>query len=324
LQPLVSVLLPVYNGEAYLRGAIESVLEQDYPAFELVIADNASTDSGPSIIADYSGNERVRVFRNEKTVPRLENFNLVFKAADPRCSWFKFVGDDDRLLPDCLKEMVSAGEEQKSAGLVCSHYYNGSELVTGVLPPGVSLVKGAEVLRRMLVEPEARATIFSPASLLIKPEVYREMGGFRTDLLHADAELFYRILNKYDLAYVHRPLVQIGYHSASGQAESTARGDTFKEAYLIRYRNLKLYDQVKLKPLEVEKIKNNLVNDSFGFMLGRLLKGDFRGAWQHLGVIPAAALYHLPLSALYFTALALKKIIRREPVRLLTGQKKMD
>ncbi len=324
MQPLVSVLLPVYNGEAYLRGAIESVLAQDYPNFEFVIADNASTDGTASIIADYSDDRRLRVIRNSETVPRLVNFNIVFTAADLKSRWFKFVGDDDRLLPGCLEEMGRAGEEHKSAGLVCSHYYNGGELVSGVLPPDVSLVEGPKILQRMLVDPGARSTIFSPASLLIKPGVYREMGGFRTDLLHADAELFYRILNRYDLAYVHRPLVQIGYHSASGQAESTAKGDTFREAYLIRYRNLKLYDRVKLKWTEVEKIKNNLVNDSFGFMLGRFLKGDLRGALQHLGAIPAAALYHVPLSALYFTALALKKIIRREPVRLFTGQKKAD
>ena len=317
MKPLVSVLLPVYNGEAYVRDAIESVLAQDYPHYEFIIADNASTDDTPSIINEYSGDKRVKIIRNEKTIPRLENFNLVFASANPESSWFKFIGDDDRLLDGCLREMVSAAERFSKVGLVCSQYYNGNTLVTGAIAKDLEIIKGSVILRKMLVEPTARSTIFSPASLLISPAVYREMGGFRTDLLHADAELFYRILNKYDLVYIHKPLTAIGYHSASGQAESTKSGHTFAEAYLIRYHHLKFYDNVRLTPLEVEKVKNNLVNDSVGFMLARLARGDLKNALRHLFTIPLTAVYHLPLSLLYFIFLALKKLVRHEPINML-------
>lgn len=320
MQPFVSVLLPVYNGALFLRGALESVLAQNYHNFELIICDNASTDTTPAIIAEYSCDERVRVFRNRKTLPRLDNFNLVFEAAHPSAVWYKFIGDDDRLLPGCLEEMIATGEAHQSAGLVCSYYYNAGKLVKGAVAPGVNLVRGPEILKKMLLEAEARQTIFSPASLLIKPEAYHEAGGFKTEMLHADAELFYRILNRHDLAYVHQPLVKIGYHAASGQAKSTESGDTFKEAYQIRYHNLKLYDQVKLKPLEREKIKANLVNDSVGYILARLFKGVFKQAFKHLKVIPPAAFYHLPLSAFYFLALALKKLVRKEKFNLFKRQ----
>lgn len=320
--PLVSVLLPVYNGEAYLRAAIESVLAQDYPHFELIIADNASTDSTAAIISEYRGDKRVKVIRNDKTVSRLENFNIVFASANEKSKWYKFIGDDDRLMPGCLYKMMQAGENHDNVGLVSSHYYNGEQLVRGALPEKTELISGPTILKQMLLDPLARSTVFSPTSVLIPAEVYREMGGFRTDLLHADAELFYRILNCYDLAFVHKPLTQIGYHNESGQAESTARGDTFAEAYLIRYHNLKKYNNIKLSRLEVERIKNNLANDSFGFMLARFLKGDYKAALRHLAVIPTGTLYHLPLCLLYFTGLAFKKIIRREPVHLLSGGKR--
>lgn len=321
LDPLVSVLLPVYNGESYLRKAIESVVAQDYQNFEFIIADNASTDGTYAIINDYASDRRVKVIRNRKTVPRLENFALVFAAADSKSLWYKFIGDDDQLLPDCLSEMVRAGESIANPGLVCSHYFNGDELVTGALPAAANLVSGPAILRRMLLEPKARATVFSPTSVLIPAAVYQGIGGFRTDLLHADAELFYRILNRYDLAYVHKPLMYIGYHNTSGQAESTARGDTFTEAYLIRYHNLKVYDNVELTRFEIEKIKSNLVNDSFGFMLARLLKGDIKAVYSHLVSIPILAVYHLPVSFIYFIGLAIKKLVQREPFRLLTGKR---
>jgi glycosyltransferase involved in cell wall biosynthesis len=319
LKPLVSVLLPVYNGEAYVREAIESVLAQDYPNFEFVIVDNASNDSTPDIIGEYSSDRRLRVIRNDKTVPRLENFVKVFASAAAESSWLKFIGDDDQLLKGCLTEMVRVAEAGDKVGLVSSHYYDGERLVTGALPVGQELVKGPQFLRRLLLEPNTRETLFSPASLLVAHQAYRALGPFRTDLLHADHELFYRVLNSFNLAFVHQPLTVSGYHSGSGQAGSTAAGYTFVEAYLIRYKSLHKYNNLKLTAMEVERVKSNLVNDSVGFMLARIARGDFKAAFMHLTKIPLAAIYHLPLSFLYFCSLALKKLLRREKIKLLSG-----
>jgi glycosyltransferase involved in cell wall biosynthesis len=319
---LVSVLLPVYNGALYVRAAIESVLEQDYENFEFIIVDNASTDGTAAIIDQYSKDRRVRMISNEKTVPRLYNFRIAFEAASPESKWFKFIGDDDRLLPGCLTEMISTGEKYRSVGLVASWYYNNANLVKGVIREDEDLISGPAILKRLLVEPEARATVFSPTSVLIAPEAYQEMGGFRTDLLHADAELFYRILNQYDLAYVHKPLTTIGFHGSSGQALSTVSGDTFLEAYLIRYQHLKKYDRLKLRWAEVEIIKNNLVTDSVGYMLARIARKDYKAAFRHLKEIPFTAFYHLLPACLYFIGHAIKKLWRREPIRLFGSESK--
>jgi glycosyltransferase involved in cell wall biosynthesis len=322
LKPLISVLLPVYNGAATIRAAIESVIDQDYDNLEFIIVDNASTDATAEIIAEYCTDQRIRVIRNRQTVARLENFNIAFAAASGESCWYKFVGDDDRLLPGCLAEMVEAGTKSDHIGLVASHYYNGSCLVKGVLKDEDDVISGPVILKKMLVDPEARATIFSPTAVLIAPGAYLAMGGFRTDLLHADAELFYRILNAYDLAYVHRPLTVIGYHSGSGQALSTISGDTFAEAYLIRSENLSKYDRVKLNWFELEKIKNNLVVDSVGFMLARLAQGDYKSASRHLQRIPLKTIYHLLPASVYFALLAVRKLIRREPIRLFGSEQR--
>lgn len=316
----VSVLLPVYNGEASLREAINSVLDQDYEHFELVIVDNASNDGTAAIINDFRSDVRLRVISNAKTLPRLDNFVKAFNSASSMSRWLKFIGDDDRLLPGCLREMVVAGEAAggpEQVGLISSYYYDGNRLVTGVLSPGTSAVKGPYFLRRMLLEPEARSTVFSPASLMISHQAYRQFGPFRTDLLHADSELFYRILNSYDLAFVPKPLTVTGFHGESGQAHSTAMGHTFSEAYLIRYDHLKKYDNLRVAALEVEKIKLNLVRDSVGFMLARIVGGQWGLALNHLKKIPLKAWYHLPLGFGYFAGLAIKKLIRGEKIRLL-------
>ncbi len=317
MKPAVSVTLPVYNGEKSVEEAIKSVLDQDYPNFEFVIIDNASTDATPAIIDRYSGDPRIRAIRNPHTVPRLDNFILAFAAVDPACRWIKFIGDDDRLLPDCLGEMVRVAEDGERVGLVSSYYYDGDRLVVGAVEQGSEQLEGPSMLRRLLLDPEARRTLFSPASLLISREAYHEEGPFRRELLHADHELFYRILNSYNFAYVHQPLTRSGYHGTSGQAGSTARGDTFAEAYLIRLGNLPRYSRVQLSFYEVEQIKFNLACDSLGFILARLAEGDIALIYRHLRRIPFSACYHLVFAAGYFVRLALKKLLKREPIRVL-------
>lgn len=319
LVSLVSVLLPVYNGEKYVREAIESVISQDYPNFEFIIVDNASTDSTPEIIAEYDSDRRLRVFRNDQNVSRLENFVKAFSLASENSLWLKFIGDDDRLLPGCLKEMVKAGELKDNIGLVTSQYYDGEQLVTGVFARGEEVVSGPAFLRCLLLEPQSRSTLFSPASLLVAHKAYKKCGPFRTDLLHADHELFYRILNRYDLAYVHKPLTVSGYHSGSGQAGSTATGVTFSEAYIIRYKRLPEYDNVRLRISEVERIKFNLVTDSLGFMLAKVAAGDFMTAVNHLSKIPIKTIYHLLPATFYFLRLAARKLIKGEEIKLLKG-----
>lgn len=321
----VSVMLPVYNGEEKIRNAVESVLEQDYRDFEFIIVNNASSDDTAKIIREYCKDKRVKLFHNEVTIPRLENFIKAFSLASPESRWLKFIGDDDRLLPSCLSEMVRVGEEQggmEKIGIVSSYHYIGDELQEGFLPAGQESLVGAQILRKLLLEPRTRIALYSPASILVSQKAYLEFGPFNSELLHADSELFYRIMNSYDFAFVHKPLTVTGYHSASGQAKSTEKGDTFREAYLIRYKNIKLYNNLSLSPLDVEKIKFNLVNDSTGFILARLAAGNYKRALNHLAEIPVQASYYLPVSLIYFIGLGIKKMLRGEKFKVFNDNKR--
>ena len=63
---LISIVLPVYNGEKYLRESIDSILSQTYQNWELLILDDCSTDGTARIASEYAeGDKRVRYFRNE-------------------------------------------------------------------------------------------------------------------------------------------------------------------------------------------------------------------------------------------------------------------
>ena len=95
--PLVSIGLPVFNGDKSLENAIECLLEQDYPNFEIIISDNASTDSTQMICERYSKNEsRIKYFRIEKNLGAIWNFNHVFELSSGIYFYeIQAVGDDN-------------------------------------------------------------------------------------------------------------------------------------------------------------------------------------------------------------------------------------
>ena len=96
--PTISVGLPVFNGENFVREAIESILSQTFSDFELVISDNASTDSTQSICEEYQQKDkRVRYFRSPENRGASWNFNNTFHLSQGE--YFKWAAHDDVLLP---------------------------------------------------------------------------------------------------------------------------------------------------------------------------------------------------------------------------------
>ncbi len=112
-QPKVSIGLPVYNGENYLAEAIEVVLAQTFPDFELIISDNASTDSTQAICEQYAARDaRIRYHRQPVNKGAGWNFNQVFDLSSGK--HFKWLAHDDRIAPDFLQKCVEPLEADPS------------------------------------------------------------------------------------------------------------------------------------------------------------------------------------------------------------------
>ena len=114
--PLVTVALPVYNGEGYLEEALEGLLGQTFSDFELLISDNASTDGTERICREYASRDaRIRYFRRPANVGVIANHNALVPLARGRL--FKWVGHDDVYEPELLARCVDALEADPSAVL---------------------------------------------------------------------------------------------------------------------------------------------------------------------------------------------------------------
>jgi glycosyltransferase involved in cell wall biosynthesis len=110
--------MPVYNGEAYLETAIQSVLRQTYGDFRLYISDNASTDRTEEICRDYAARDsRIDYRRNAANIGAAKNYNRLFEmASSPYFRWFNA---DDDAMPDLHEKCLRVLEANPDAVLCC-------------------------------------------------------------------------------------------------------------------------------------------------------------------------------------------------------------
>jgi glycosyltransferase involved in cell wall biosynthesis len=103
--PKVSIGIPVFNGADYVGLAIESILAQTYDDFELIICDNASTDTTEEICRGFAGQDkRIVYFRHPENRGASANFVKAFELA--RGEYFRWHGHDDIIAPTFLEELV--------------------------------------------------------------------------------------------------------------------------------------------------------------------------------------------------------------------------
>jgi glycosyltransferase involved in cell wall biosynthesis len=116
--PLISVGMPVFNGERYLAESIESVLAQTYGHFELVISDNASTDGTSDICRRYAAqDDRIVYLRNASNVGAARNYNQLFSRTTG--AYFRWFNADDLSAPDLHERCLSALLAHPSASMAC-------------------------------------------------------------------------------------------------------------------------------------------------------------------------------------------------------------
>lgn len=117
LDPLVSIALPVRNGERHLGDAVRSVLDQDYEHLELIISDNASDDGTEEICRGFARSDaRIRYHRQPHDIGLVPNFNAALHVA--RGPYFKWIGDDDWLTPTYVRRCVEVLDKNTSLVLV--------------------------------------------------------------------------------------------------------------------------------------------------------------------------------------------------------------
>lgn len=120
---LITVGMPVYNGEEHLEEAIRSILSQTFTHFELIIADDCSTDKSRTIYEKFAKKDkRIKIFRHKNNIGSIANFNFVLQKA--KGNYFIWAAQDDIRKKNALIELISLFHKFPDAVLAVSHYQN--------------------------------------------------------------------------------------------------------------------------------------------------------------------------------------------------------
>jgi glycosyltransferase involved in cell wall biosynthesis len=134
-EALVTIGLPIYNGAALCRIAIESVLAQTYPTLELLISDNCSTDETEEFCREYARRDsRIRYTKTERNLGAARNYCRTVELA--RGQYFRWIAHDDSIYPDFIRECLAIAETDP-------------EIIS--VAPMIEIVDGAGVKRQSVV-----------------------------------------------------------------------------------------------------------------------------------------------------------------------------
>jgi len=114
---LVSVVIPVYNSEKFLRESINSILNQTYQNIEIIAVDDGSTDDSAKILKEYSDRITIISQSNQGLASALNSGIKKIKG-----KWFKWFSPDDILYPDAIETLVKEAKNQQENSIIYSNW----------------------------------------------------------------------------------------------------------------------------------------------------------------------------------------------------------
>ncbi|PBQ33955.1 glycosyl hydrolase [Sphingobacteriaceae bacterium] len=200
-QVKVSICIPVYNGAKYISEAINSVLNQTFQDFEIIILDNKSTDNSVAVVKNYT-DPRIKLFQNESNLGMLGNWNKILTLATGE--YIKLLPADDAIYPDCLKLQCEILDQDKKKEI---------SLVSG--RKNIVNAKGKIIFSRGFSKKRIRVSktdavnknirsggniIGEPGVVLFRKELLEVTGVFDASIYYTmDLDLWFRMLLHGDL-----------------------------------------------------------------------------------------------------------------------------
>jgi GT2 family glycosyltransferase len=278
--PLVSVVIPTHNRAATLVRAIRSVLAQTYPAFELLIVDDASTDDTAAHVAPYLG-ARVRLHRQARNRGAAATRNTGIALA--RGAYVALLDSDDEWLPEklaCQVALFQAGPAD--LGLVYAGLW---QVVDGRPPVAVPPRQRG----RIYDELRWRNQIGTASGVMVRREVLQAVGGFDERLRACeDWDLWLRIARDYRVDAVAEPLLR--YYDGGGDRLSNRARAVFLSNRAIYKRHNPATASRRIRSMHLALCARELYRVGHVRVAGRLACASLR-LWPTREFAPRIALH---------------------------------
>ena len=224
--PIVSVVIPVYNGENYLRLALESVVGQTFQDFEIIVVDDGSKDSTPDIAQSF---DRVRYVRQENAgVAAAVNHGISLA----RGRYFAWLSHDDLWAPEKLSEQLRALQTVDSPA-VC---YTDIKLIDGegkVFDEKEAPLPERQAILRAVIRGEP--VLFAAYSLICELRCFEQVGLYDLKKRHTqDADMLLRLARTFPFVRVPEKLMFVREHGTRDSKRPTfaAEATAFYRAWL--------------------------------------------------------------------------------------------
>jgi GT2 family glycosyltransferase len=279
VQPLVSIIVPSFNGAKYLREAIDSLLAQTYANLEVIVLDDASTDDTPEIVADYAG--RITYVRQPKNLGQFENVNDGIRRAKGEliAAWHA----DDLYLPTIVEAEVAYLERHPEVGAVfASDIFvdaDGREYGRIALPPevcGERPLDYATVLNTLLTY--KNRFLVCPTAM-VRRSVYADVGLFRPSQYRntSDLEMWLRIARRYPIAILESHLMKYRHFHGTSSSQTYHRLRTAPEnIFFIVDEYLAEGGRALATPTALDSFEAHRSEDRLMAAISHYIKGEMR------------------------------------------------
>ena len=250
-EPLISVVMPVFNVERYIEEAVGSVTAQTYENFELLIVEDCSTDHTGMILGTFR-DPRIRVIQNDRN--RGISYSRMKGISEAKGDWIAFLDGDDRWDATKLEKQVKRMNEIPDPVLL----YTGSAFMND---SGEMLAYTMEVPEKITYEELLKQNLISCSSVLVKKEMIRKYSFPDQPVIHEDFAVWLGILKEVKYAYgVNEPLLiyRLARNSKSSNKLKAARMNwntyryvgvplprAVRSMFSYAFRSLKKYSRLK-------------------------------------------------------------------------------
>lgn len=267
--PLVSVIIPTYNGSRFIRETIQSVLDQTYNNLEIMVVDDGSTDDTSLIVKSITDQRITYIQQKNAGVSPARNHGIAVSKGD----YIAFLDHDDVWLPCKLEKQLSLFEQNPKVALIYSDVFiiNENNFIIGKYSHKIKFFRG-RIFKELF-----SSCFITILTVVIKKSVFLEVGPFLPYKICEDYDLLLKCAAEYPIDYIDEPLAKYRVHGSNYSKNYETEINECIEIFDF-WRN-----QKNINGYDINTLISNAITNTYYNALKNAIKRrkDYRGSIKY-------------------------------------------
>lgn len=267
--PLVSVIIPTYNGSRFIRETIQSVIGQTYPKIEIIVIDDGSTDNTPDIVKSINDPRLIHIRQANSGVSMARNHGIDISHGD----YIAFLDHDDVWLPHKLERQLQLFKEDPNIAMVYSDTFiiDENNSIINTYSHKIKFYRG-KIFKELFL-----SLFITILTVVMKKSAFLELGPFLPYNTCEDYDLFLKCASKYPIDYIDEPLAKFRVHESN-----------YSKNYEVEVNEcIKIYDswrtQGNINGYNMEELISKAITNTYynAFKNAIRRRKDYKGAMKY-------------------------------------------